>query len=101
MRPNPAPTRYAAGRLPDRRAATARSLATYLRINKPAATRGLDRLEELNLVRLEIDCRDRRSIIAGRTAAGAAMVERLKAALTQSLAPTPMLSASQNGSGSG
>jgi DNA-binding MarR family transcriptional regulator len=60
---------------------TVRGLAAYLRISKPAVTRGLDRLSEFDLVRREEEPGDRRSVIAVRTVAGAAMVERLKAAM--------------------
>ncbi len=60
---------------------TVRGLAACLRISKPAVTRGMDRLIEFDLLRREEEPGDRRSVIAVRTAAGAEMVERLKAAL--------------------
>ncbi len=60
---------------------TVRGLAAYLRISKPAVTRGMDRLVMLDVIRREEEPEDRRSVIAVRTSAGAEMVERLKAAL--------------------
>jgi DNA-binding MarR family transcriptional regulator len=58
---------------------TVRGLAQHLAVSKPAITRGLDRLEELDLVRRIPDPKDGRSVIAQRTSNGAAMMERLKA----------------------
>ncbi|MBL6458987.1 winged helix-turn-helix transcriptional regulator [Belnapia sp. T6] len=60
---------------------TVRGLAAHLRISKPAVTRGMDRLVLFELIRREEEPEDRRSVIAVRTAAGAEMMERLKAAL--------------------
>ena len=62
---------------------TVRGLAAHLNVAKPAITRAIDRLEELELARREPDGRDRRSIIVRRTARGAAMVERLQVAMAQ------------------
>ena len=58
---------------------TVRGLAQHLAVSKPAITRGLDRLEELDLVRRIPDPKDGRSVVAQRTSNGAAMMERLKA----------------------
>jgi DNA-binding MarR family transcriptional regulator len=60
---------------------TVRGLAAHLRISKPAVVRGLDRLQADGLVRRMREFGNLRSVIVVRTAAGAEMVERLKAAL--------------------
>ena len=39
-------------------------------MSKPAVTRGLDRLGELNLVRRKVDETDRRSVLVQRTVRG-------------------------------
>ena len=49
---------------------TVRGLAERLRVAKPAITRGLDRLEQFDLVRRADDPRDRRSVLVARTAPG-------------------------------
>jgi DNA-binding MarR family transcriptional regulator len=54
-----------------------RGLAKGLNISKPAVTRGLDRLGELDLVRRKIDVTDRRSVLVMRTNRGEAMMRRL------------------------
>ncbi|WP_328702528.1 MarR family transcriptional regulator [Belnapia arida] len=56
---------------------TVRGLAAHLNVNKPAITRALDRLEELELAVRTADRRDRRSVVVQCTVGGAAMVERL------------------------
>ncbi len=61
---------------------TVRGLAKHLNISKPAVTRALDRLEELNLAYREVDPKDRRSVPVQRTAGGAAMVGRLGATMS-------------------
>ena len=53
---------------------TVRGLAAEFSINKPAVTRSLDRLGELQLIRRLPDPSDRRSILVGRTAKGAAFL---------------------------
>ena len=59
---------------------TVRGLAKHLHIGKPAVTRALDRLEELDLIRRVPDLRDRRSVILGRTKVGMVMMVRVRAA---------------------
>lgn len=56
---------------------TVRGLATELNVSKPAITRALDRLEELNFTKRDIDPHDRRSVIARKTAAGSAYLRTL------------------------
>jgi DNA-binding MarR family transcriptional regulator len=65
---------------------TVRGLAKDLGASKPAITRGLDRLGELDLVRRKRDPMDLRSVIAQRTPAGAAMMQRLKARMAAAAA---------------
>ena len=62
---------------------TVRGLAAHLNVNKASISRGLDRLEEFDLAYRELNSRDRRSIIVGWTVRGAAMVERLGAAMSE------------------
>lgn len=56
---------------------TVRALAADLGVGKPAITRALDRLESLDLVKRMIDIRDKRSIIIGRTVAGAVYLREM------------------------
>lgn len=60
---------------------TVRGLAARLNIAKPAITRALDRLEELQIARRLQDPRDRRSIIVAHTAEGEAFLEHLRTLL--------------------
>jgi DNA-binding MarR family transcriptional regulator len=50
---------------------TIRGLATLLEISKPAVTRALDRLGQLDFVRRKTDENDRRSVLVQRTVKGA------------------------------
>src|SRR5580700_6451936 len=50
---------------------TVRGLAQALRISKPAVSRALDRLGELNYVRRQRDDLDRRNVLVQRTQSGA------------------------------
>lgn len=49
---------------------TVRGLATALNVSKPAITRALDRLSELELIRRKPDPEDRRSVLIQRTVKG-------------------------------
>jgi DNA-binding MarR family transcriptional regulator len=49
---------------------TVRGLAELLRISKPAVTRAVDRLSDLELVRRKVDDDDRRSVLIQRTVRG-------------------------------
>lgn len=51
-------------------AQTVRGLAASLNVSKPAITRALDRLEELEFVTRKTDAMDRRSVLIQRTDAG-------------------------------
>jgi DNA-binding MarR family transcriptional regulator len=57
---------------------TVRGLAGYLRVSKPAITRALDRLGELDLARRRVDPQDRRSVLVQRTQAGQALLAKLR-----------------------
>jgi DNA-binding MarR family transcriptional regulator len=56
---------------------TVRGLAAVLNISKPAITRALDRLEELEFIKREKDPNDRRSVFAKRTPTGSAYLRTL------------------------
>jgi len=49
---------------------TVRGLAETLKVSKPAITRALDRLSELDMVRRKADENDRRSVLIQRTVRG-------------------------------
>lgn len=57
---------------------TVRGLATALNVSKPAITRALDRLGELDLARRKVDPMDRRSVLVQRTLKGAAFLKDLR-----------------------
>jgi DNA-binding MarR family transcriptional regulator len=56
---------------------TVRGIAALLNVSKPAITRALDRLGELDYVVRTIDSNDRRSVIVKRTATGSAFLRTL------------------------
>lgn len=58
---------------------TVRGLAAELRVSKPAITRALDRLGELDLARRKVDPLDRRSVLVQRTLKGASFLRDLRA----------------------
>ena len=49
---------------------TVRGLANLLNISKPAVTRAIDRLTEIEFVRRKVDEQDRRSVLVQRTVRG-------------------------------
>lgn len=53
---------------------TVRGLADLLRVSKPAVTRAIDRLSELELVHRKVDDSDRRSVLIQRTVRGSAFL---------------------------
>ena len=53
---------------------TVRGLAAALNVSKPAITRAIDRLSELNMVRRRIDEADRRNVLIQRTVSGSVFV---------------------------
>lgn len=56
---------------------TVRGLAASLNVSKPAITRALDRLGELDLTRRKTDPQDRRSVLVQRTMKGSALLRDL------------------------
>ena len=62
---------------------TVRGLASELNVSKPAITRALDRLGELDLARRKVDPMDRRSILVQRTLKGAAYLRELRSIMTE------------------
>jgi len=57
---------------------TVRGLAAGLNVSKPAITRALDRLGELDLARRKVDPLDRRSVLVQRTLKGSAFMRDLR-----------------------
>lgn len=60
---------------------TVRGLAAELNVSKPAITRALDRLGELDLARCTVDPMDRRSVLVQRTPGGQAFLAELRRAM--------------------
>ena len=63
---------------------TVRGLAADLNVSKPAITRALDRLGELDLARRKVDPMDRRSVLVQRTLKGAAYLRELRSIMSES-----------------
>ena len=57
---------------------TVRGLAAALNVSKPAITRALDRLGELDLARRKVDPADRRSVLVQRTPNGTNFLRDLR-----------------------
>ncbi len=57
---------------------TVRGLAADLNVSKPAITRALDRLGELELARRKVDPADRRSVLVQKTVKGQAFLKDLR-----------------------
>ena len=66
---------------------TVRGLAGVLKVSKPAITRALDRLEELDFAKRQTDPLDRRSIIAKRTSTGSAYLRTLGGYMVEASRP--------------
>ncbi len=66
---------------------TVRGLAAELNVSKPAITRALDRLSELDLARRKVDPADRRSVLVQRTLKGAAFLRDLRSIMTEANVP--------------
>ena len=62
---------------------TVRGLAAELKVSKPAITRALDRLGELDLARRKVDPMDRRSVLVQRTLKGAAFLRDLRSTMAE------------------
>jgi DNA-binding MarR family transcriptional regulator len=60
---------------------TVRGLATHLNISKPAITRALDRLGELEMLKRIPDPLDRRSVLVGKTQGGTMFLRGLRETL--------------------
>ena len=57
---------------------TVRGLAKALNVSKPAITRALDRLGELDLAKRKTDPQDRRSVLVQRTTKGSAFLRDIR-----------------------
>ncbi|NHN83449.1 MarR family transcriptional regulator [Acetobacter musti] len=66
---------------------TVRGLAAELNVSKPAITRALDRLGELDLARRKVDPLDRRSVLVQRTLKGAAYLREIRSIMGEASAP--------------
>ena len=62
---------------------TVRGLAADLNVSKPAITRALDRLTELDLARRKVDPLDRRSVLVQRTPKGSSFLRDLRSIMTE------------------
>jgi DNA-binding MarR family transcriptional regulator len=62
---------------------TVRGLAADLNVSKPAITRALDRLGELDLARRKVDPMDRRSVLVQRTVKGSAFLRDLRSIMAE------------------
>jgi DNA-binding MarR family transcriptional regulator len=62
---------------------TVRGLAADLNVSKPAITRALDRLGELDLARRKVDPMDRRSVLVQRTIKGQAFLRDLRSIMSE------------------
>src|ERR1700757_3569705 len=62
---------------------TVRGLAAELNVSKPAITRALDRLGELDLARRKVDPMDRRSVLVQRTLKGTAFLRDLRSIMNE------------------
>ncbi len=66
---------------------TVRGLAADLNVSKPAITRALDRLGELDLARRKVDPLDRRSVLVQRTTKGTAFLRDIRAIMNEANTP--------------
>ena len=66
---------------------TVRGLAIELNVSKPAITRALDRLGELDLARRKVDPLDRRSVLVQRTLKGAAFLRDMRSIMAEAQVP--------------
>jgi DNA-binding MarR family transcriptional regulator len=74
---------------------TVRGLAQDLNVSKPAITRALDRLTELDFVRRKVDPSDRRSVLVQRTVKGAAFLRETRHIMGEAFAANKTESASR------
>src|ERR1700688_2920847 len=73
---------------------TVRGLAAELNVSKPAITRALDRLGELDLARRKVDPMDRRSVLVQRTLKGTAFLRDLRSIMGEATTATTKKAAS-------
>ena len=66
---------------------TVRGLAADLNVSKPAITRALDRLTELDFARRKVDPQDRRSVLVQRTLKGQAFLRELRSIMQEASSP--------------
>lgn len=66
---------------------TVRGLAQELNVSKPAITRALDRLGELDLARRKVDPLDRRSVLVQRTLKGSAFLREMRTLMNEANTP--------------
>jgi DNA-binding MarR family transcriptional regulator len=74
---------------------TVRGLAAELNVSKPAITRALDRLGELDLARRKVDPMDRRSVLVQRTLKGTAFLRDLRGIMGEATTATTKKASSQ------
>lgn len=79
---------------------TVRGLAADLNVSKPAITRALDRLGELELARRKVDPADRRSVLVQKTIKGQAFLKDLRSIMVEA-AKAPASGAGEVTSGRG
>lgn len=77
---------------------TVRGLADTLKVSKPAITRAIDRLSDMELVRRKVDDQDRRSVLIQRTVRGSVFLREygeliVAAARASTIATPPALNA--------
>ncbi len=76
---------------------TVRGLAADLNVSKPAITRALDRLGELDLARRKVDPADRRSVLVQRTLKGQSFLRDLRSIMTEAGATVKKPAAAEAG----
>jgi DNA-binding MarR family transcriptional regulator len=62
---------------------TVRGLAATLNVSKPAITRALDRLGELDLAKRKTDPQDRRSVLVQRTTKGSTFLRDIRSVMVE------------------
>lgn len=76
---------------------TVRGLAADLNVSKPAITRALDRLGELDLAKRKVDPADRRSVLVQRTLKGQAFLRDLRTIMAEAGSGKKVAAASAGG----
>ncbi|GBR08235.1 MULTISPECIES: MarR family transcriptional regulator [Asaia] len=77
---------------------TVRGLAQELNVSKPAITRALDRLGELDLARRKVDPLDRRSVLVQRTLKGSAFLREMRSLMSEASGTTKPVAKTTRGS---